>query len=116
MKASPIETMLSLGTSASMLLVVFHKPLGLSDTWQWPLLILMFLFLLPRVILQRRRRSARLAAGLPAAEKPPSRRRLWIFVLIVVLGSVSSYFWLPYTGPALPPRMRIISSVISCLI
>ena len=116
MKASPIESILSLSASGSAFLVVFHKSLGLSDSWNWPLLILMFLLLTPLLILQRRRRTARLAAGLPPSEKPPSRRRLWLLIGVVVLAAVSSFFWLPYTGPALPPTTRVITSVISCVI
>ena len=114
MKPSPLEAMLSLAASASALVVMFHKPLGLSDEWEWRFLILVFVFVIPLFILKRRRRSARLAAGLPAAEKPLTKRRFWLFLLLIIAMSLSGPLWLPYTGVGLPTSMHLVASVIGC--
>jgi hypothetical protein len=116
MKSSPLESILSLGASVSGLLAVFHRPLGLSDTWEWCFLILTFVFLTPVLILQRRRRTTRLAAGLPPLEKPPSKRRFWLFLAVIVAASVSGPLWLPHTGVVLPASTEIATSIIACLL
>ena len=114
MKPSPLEAILSLAASASGLLVVFHKPLGLSDEWEWRFLILVFVFVIPLFILKRRRRAARLAVGLPAAEKPLTKRRFWLLLVLLSAVSLSGPLWLPYTGVALPTFTLVVTSVISC--
>src|SRR5690242_11585261 len=96
MKPSP------LAASVSGFLGVFQKPLGLPDTWEWPLLILVFVFLIPLLFLQRRRRTVRLAAALPALENPPSRRRSRLFLGVILAASASGPLWLHYTGVDLP--------------
>ena len=114
MKPSPFEIVLSLAGSVFMILIVFHKPLGFSDDWQWPLLIAVAACWIPLVILQRRRRNARLAAGLPALEKPLTKRRFWLFLLLIIAMSLSGPLWLPYTGVGLPTSMHLVASVIGC--
>jgi hypothetical protein len=113
MKPSPLEPWLSVAASVSGLLAVFHRPLGLPDTWEWPLLILVFVFLIPLLLLQRRRRATRLAAGLPPLEKPPSKRRFWLFLCVIVAACASGPLWLRYTGVALPASTEILTSIIS---
>ncbi len=114
MKSSPIEAILTLGVCASGLLVVFHKPLGLSDDWEWCFLVLLWVFLIPLFILRKRRRAARLSAGLPAAEKPLTKRRFWLFLFLIIAMSLSGPLWLPYTGVALPTSTHVVTSVIGC--
>ena len=116
MKPSPLESVLSVAASLSGLLAVFHKPLGLADTWEWPLLILVFVFLIPGLLLQRRRRAARLAAGLAPLEKSPTKRRFWLFLFVIVAASVSGLLWLPSTGVVLPVSTEIVTSIISCVL
>ena len=116
MKPSKLEALLSLAASASVLLAVFHKPLGLSDAWEWCFLILLWIFLIPLFILHKRRRTARLAAGLSLTEKPPSKRRFWLLLFLIVVASLSGPLWLPYTGVVLPLTTQIITSVISCVL
>ena len=113
MKSSPLESILSLAASVSGLLAVFHKPLGLSDAWEWCFLILVFVFLIPLLILQRRRRATRLAAGLPPLEKPPSKRRFWLVILLFAAMSLTGPLWLPYTGVTLPTSTLIVTSIIT---
>jgi protein-S-isoprenylcysteine O-methyltransferase Ste14 len=116
MKASPLETVLSLGGSVFLFLGIFNKPLGLSETWEWVAPILAVACFIPLIVLQRRRRNARLAAGLPAAEKAPPKRRFWLLLFLLVAVSLSGPLWLPYTGTGstLPTSTLIITSVISC--
>src|SRR5205814_3652951 len=116
MKQSPLEAILSLAASASALLVIFHKPLGLSDDWQWLFLILVFVFVIPLFILRRHRRNARLGAGLPAAEKPPSKCRFWLLLVLLIVVCLAGPLWLPYTGVDLPASTQVITSIISCVL
>jgi hypothetical protein len=115
MKRSPLEVVLLLACSVFASLLIFHKALGLSDDWQWPLLIAVVACWVPLFILQRRRRNARLAAGLPASEKPPTKRRFWLLVLLMVAVTLSGPLWLPYTGVGLPTSKLIVTSVIGCV-
>src|SRR5437773_5086312 len=108
MKPSKIEIALSLTGSLFLMVGVFGKPLGLSETWEWIAPILAIACFIPLIALQRRRRNARLAAGLPAAEKPPPKRRFWLLVFLVVAASLSGPLWLPYTGSTLPTSTLII--------
>src|ERR1051326_3183537 len=111
MKSSLIEGILTLAACASGLLLVFHKPLDLSDDWEWCFLVLLWVFLIPLFLLQRRRRTARLAAGLPAAEKPFTKRRFWLLLLLIIAMSLSDPWWLPYTGVTLPTSTRVVTSI-----
>jgi hypothetical protein len=99
-----------------MMLVVFHKPLGLSDDWQWPPLVAATACWIPLFILQRRRRDARLAAGLPVLENPPTKRRFWLSLLLIVAMSLAGPLWLPYTGLGLSTSMLLVTSVITCVL
>ena len=114
MKPSKLEMTLSALGSVCLLLGVFSESLGLPEPTQWIALILAPCCFIPLIVLQRRRRNARLAAGLPAIEKPPSKRRFWLLLLILVAGTLSGPLWLPYTGNTLPPSMLIVTSIISC--
>jgi protein-S-isoprenylcysteine O-methyltransferase Ste14 len=114
MKPSKMQTALSLAGSLFLLLGIFSKPLGLSETWEWIAPILAIGWFIPLIALQRRRRNARSAAGLPAAKRPPRKRRFWLLLVLVVAGSLSGPLWLPYTGTTLPTSTLIITSIISC--
>ena len=81
MKHSKMQTALSLAGSLFLLLGIFSKPLGLSETWEWIAPILAIACFIPLIALQRRRRNARLAAGLPATEKPPPKQQILVATL-----------------------------------
>lgn len=116
MKPSKVETALSLAASACMFVCIFYQPLGLAEPWQWCAIILVFACLIPLLILQRRRRSARLAGDPSAAARTrPPLSRFWLLLSIAVVGSLSSPWWLPYTGTTLPFSMLVVSSIISCI-
>jgi hypothetical protein len=113
MKQSKFEMMLSVLGSVFGLLAVFSQPLGLSETLQWAFLILAPICFIPLIVMQRRRRNARLAAGLPPTEKPPSKRRCWLVILLFAAMSLTGPLWLPYTGVTLPTSTLIVTSIIS---
>lgn len=114
MKPSKLEMLLSLFGSVFLMLGFFSEPLGLSEPIQWCALILAPVCLVPLIVLQRRRRNSRLAAGLPAMEKPPTKRRFWLLLSLIIAASLSGPLWLPYTGTTLPTSTLIITSIISC--
>jgi hypothetical protein len=113
MKPSPFEPILRLAASVSALVAVFHSPLGLSEAWQWFFLTLVVVFLIPVLIAKRRRRAARLAAGPTHLEKPPSKRRLWLFILMLGLVSLAGPLWMRYMDATLPTSTLILTSITS---
>ena len=113
MKDSPVEIVLSLVGTVFGMLAVFHKPLGLSAGWQLPLLIAAAVCWIPVITLQRRRRNARLAAGLPASEKPPTKRGFWLFVTAGFVLCVAGAFLGPYLVENLSFSRSVISSIIT---
>lgn len=115
MKSSPLEVVLSLAASGSMLVAVFHQPLGLSDAWEWCALILVFAFLIPLLILQHRRRRARVTGPPQETAVAPQKRRFWLLLFLIIVGSLSGPLWLPYTGVGLPLPMLVVTSFISCI-
>jgi hypothetical protein len=115
MKSSKLEIALSLAASAFGLIGVFYKPLGLPEPWQWCAFILVWVFLIPLLNLQRRRRTARLAGDPAAARTRPPNSRFWLLLSVVVVGSLSSPLWLPYTGTTLPFSLLVVTSIISCI-
>jgi len=114
MKPLKLEMILSLLGSLFGFLAVFHKPLGLSEAWGWYAPVLVLVCVVPLLILQKRRRAARLAVGLPFTEKPPTKRRFWLLLLLIIAASLSGPLWLPFTGVALPAATLVVTSVISC--
>jgi hypothetical protein len=115
MKRSKLETILSLAGSLFALIAIFYKPLGLSEAWGWVGSILMLVCVIPFLILQRRRRGARLAGDPSAAQAQPPKSRLWLLLAVLVIVSLSSPFWLPCTGVSLSFSLLVISAIISCI-
>jgi hypothetical protein len=115
MKPSKLEMTLSLLGSLLLMLGVFAEPLGLSQTLHWSVLILAPICFIPLIVLQRRRRNARMATGLPPTEKPPTKSRFRLLLILIVAGSLSGPLWLPYTGTALSTSTLVVTSIISCL-
>jgi hypothetical protein len=113
MKPSKLEMTLSLLGSVFGMLAVFAEPLGLSETLRWAVLIFAPVCFIPLIVMQRRRRNARLAAGLPPTEKSPSKRRFWLFIILFAAVSLTGPVWLPYTGVTLPTSTLIITSILS---
>lgn len=116
MKASKLESVLSLAGTISILLVVFHRPLGLSDAWEWPGIILLFVFVIALFILQKRRKDRRVRGEIAPEKTSPPRGRFWLILTLLIVVSLAGPLWLPYTGATLPFPMLVLTSVISCII
>ena len=118
MKPSPIQ--LAFGYSAAILqmIVVFHASLGISDTVSDVLQVVALGGWAGFFIIYSRRRKAAVSAGTPLVPATPKkqRRNTWLFVMIVVIGTLSSPLWVPYTGVVLPFPQMIASSVVSCVL
>jgi hypothetical protein len=113
MKPSPFEPILRLAASTSALVAVFHKARGFSEAWQWFFLTLAAVLLIPVLIAKKRRRAARLAAEPTLLEKPPSKRRLWVFILILGVVSLTGPLWMRYMDATLPTSTLILTSITS---
>jgi hypothetical protein len=116
MKSSKIEIALSGSGSLFLLIGVFREPLGFPELVDWIAPALAIGCFVPLLVLKRRRRNARLAAGLPPMGKAASKRRFWLFLFIIVVASVSGLLWLPSTGVVLSPSTEIVTSIISCIL
>ena len=116
MKPSKLETLLSLAGSLFILLVVFHKPIGLSDDWEWLFLIAMGACLIALFIVQRRRRNVQVASVSQPVPSPFRKKRFWLLLVLIIAGSLSGPLWLPYTGVGLPISTVIVTSTISCIV
>jgi hypothetical protein len=115
MKPSKAEMTLSALGCLFGLIVLLSEPLGLSEALQWCVLILAPACFISLIILQRRRRNARLAAGLPPVEKPPTKSRFWLLLLLIIAVSLLGPLWLPYTGVVFPASTLVVTSIISCV-
>jgi hypothetical protein len=110
--------------SILMVLTVFSKPLHISETFQWVLLVGVFIpigFMFYFIKKQKQERQvqpvAAGAAGGPAKdEKQSVKRRL---ILMMVLGSIISLcspLWLPLTGTSLGTRGDFVVGIITVAI
>jgi hypothetical protein len=111
-KPTPAQIILAYIGLAVLLLGVFHKPVGLNDTVGNALVfagmscsvLCFFLY---------RRQKARLD-GTAFGEPPkPNRRMMWFSLILVMLTSLSSILWLPYTGIAVSRTQLILISAIT---
>ncbi len=118
MKPSPIQLGLGYVATALQMVVVFHTPLGISDNLSDVLQIVALGCLAGFFIIHYRRRKAAVSAGTPLVTATPKqqRRMTWIIVVILLVGTLSGPFWLPYTGVVLPFRLLVVTSVISCIL
>jgi hypothetical protein len=92
-----------------------QKPLGLPDWTGFVLPVLGALFMWCGVwILRRARKRGDISP--PEATIQQYNRRLALMLVLVVAASLSSPFYLPYTGVTLPFRQRVVSAVISCAV
>jgi hypothetical protein len=114
MKPSKVELMLSALGCLFGLIALVSEPLGFPGALQWSVLILAPTCFISLVILQRRRRTARVAAGFPPVEKPPTKSRFWLLLLVIIAVSLLGPLWLPYTGVVLPASTLVVTSIIAC--
>jgi len=102
-----------------MMIDVFARPLGISDTWQNIATICTFICFAAYFILLRKAKSE-LARN--ASDVRPPRSGLRLLLIVLVIGaSLSSVWWSPYTiGVVLPLSERcgiaIVGSVLCVII
>jgi hypothetical protein len=107
--------------SILMVLNVFSKPLHISETFQWVLIVGVFIpigFMFYFIKKQKQERHVQpVAAGAAARpttdEKQSVKRRL---ILMMVLGSIISLcspLWLPLTGTSLGTRGDFVVGIIT---
>jgi hypothetical protein len=114
-KPTPAQIATGYLASAFLLLGMFHKPLGLSDTWGFvfPLAALVCMTML--FILRRRHKLLQSGTPAPPFSSAKRQRIFWLSLVLMVLTSLSSPFWLPYTGTVLFFWESVILSIISCV-
>lgn len=105
--------------SVLLMLVVFHKPLGLPDYSEIGFLVASGLCCIIYSILRRRQKS-----GLsPSSETLPSpadarrQRNVRLLSFFLTIGVVlAGPFWLPYTGLTLPFPQLVIGAIVICIL
>src|SRR5437660_12681178 len=105
LKATKTQIAVAYVASALLMLGVFHQPLGLSDTWGMIFPLAAIVCWIVFFILRRQQK----ARGVDAPA-PPSRQKIIraVSLFLMVLVSLSSPWWLPFTGTQLPfPQMVI---------
>jgi FtsH-binding integral membrane protein len=116
MKPSVREYIFACASSALMIAAVFHRSLGLADSFESLFLLAGLACLACFVYLQRRR--ARLAAAREPTGPQPNKRwkRFWTMVAVVALGAATFPFLEPYTGVNLSVPQQVFSSVVSFVV
>jgi preprotein translocase subunit YajC len=112
------ETVMLLAGALFMLLNVFHKPIGLSDDWEWPFLIVAGACWVGVFVLQRRQKSRRSASAemaSPPANLDQERNLRWLSLILMIAVSLSGPWWLPYTGIRLPFPQLVAIAIITCI-
>ena len=93
---------------------MFHRALHLPDWIELPFLFIFAACAWTGFLLQRRAKRR----GDPSIVQtaPQHRARVKLALVLVVIVSLSSPFYLPYTGVNLPFPQLIICSVVSCAV
>jgi hypothetical protein len=117
MKPTKTQIALAYIASISLVLMVFHRRLGLADYWEW-ILGVVWLLGLVAFFLSRRRQKAALSVTEATASKPsrPNKKIMWLSLVLVIVTSLSSFFWLPYTGVAVSHTQLIMISIMTCIL
>jgi hypothetical protein len=118
MKRSKLEAVMLIAGSLFVLLEVFHKPIGLSDDWEWTFLIATGACLAVLVVLRRRQKLSPSTTGqVSAPPNPvPQQRNVRLLSLILMIAvSLSGPWWLPYTGIGLPFPQMVVVAIITCI-
>jgi dolichol kinase len=113
-KSRATEIVLSYVASICLLLTVFHRPLGLADYWDWVFMAVCLVALIGLFLAHKRQKAA--LAGTASGEPPkPNRKLLWFSLVLIIVTSLSSFFWLPYTGVAVSLSQLIMISITTCI-
>ena len=114
LKATKKQIAVAYLASALLMLGVFHQPLGLSDTWGIIFPLAAIICWIVFFILRRQQKARGVDA--PAPPVPPSRQKVIraVSLFLMVLVSLSSPWWLPFTGTR-PFSQMLIVAIITCI-
>jgi hypothetical protein len=113
----PTKTQIALAYIASLVLMVFHRRLGLADYWEWILGVVWLLGLVAFFLSRRRQKAALSVTGATASKlSRPNKKIMWLSLVLVIVTSLSSFFWLPYTGVAVSHTQLIMISIMTCVL
>ena len=125
MKPSSVQIAVAYLAAILQMLVVFHKPIGLSDTTADILQVISLACWVAFFVLWKRQKSAAAAGTEPSAAHSNSRlqriwnnksKRLWLIVAMFAVVSVASAFYGPYTVENLSFPQSVISSVVTFVV
>ena len=115
LKSTKTQIAVAYVASALLMLGVFHQPLGLSDTWGiiFPLAAIVCWIVF---FILRRQQKAR-GVDAPTPPVPPSGQKVIraVSLFLMALVSLSSPWWLPFTGTQLPFSQMVIVAIITCI-
>jgi hypothetical protein len=114
MKPSPIMIAVAYAAAILQMLVVFHKPIGIPDFAADTLQIVSLAFWAVFFILWKRMKSS-VPAGAGSTVSPQSKKMVWLTLSVLIIASLSSIFWLPYTGVVLPFSQLVVVSIVGCV-
>jgi hypothetical protein len=117
-KPTKTQIVLAYVASISLMLMVFHRALGLADYWEW---VLGAVWVVGSAVffLSRRRQKAEtlsVAGAAPVDSSKPNKKIMWLSLVLIIVASLSSVFWLPYTGVAVSHTQLIMISITTCIL
>ncbi len=117
MKPTKTQIALAYIASISLVLMVFHRRLGLADYWGW-IFGAVWLVGLAAFFLSRKRQKAALSVSgpIPVGLPRPNKKIMWFSLVLIIVASLSSFFWLPYTGVAVSHSQPIMISITTCIL
>ena len=115
MKPTATQIIFAYVASISLLLTVFRRQLGLAEYWEW---VFMAVCVVAGVGLfaARKRQKAALAGCSPGEWPKPNRKIMWLSFSLVMLTSLSSFLWLPYTGVAVSHAQLVMISATTVVL
>ena len=112
MKPTKTQIPLAYIASISLMLMVFHRRIGLPDYWEWIFGVIWLLGLVAFFLSRRRQKIALSATGaIPSKPSRPNKKIMWPSLVLIIVASLSSFFWLPYTGVAVSHTQLIMISI-----
>jgi dolichol kinase len=114
-KPTATQIVLAYVASIFLLLTVFHRPLGLADYWEWLFMAVCVVALIGLFVARKRQKAA--LAGAASGERPkPNKKIMWLSLVLIIVTSLSSFLWLPYTGVAVSQTQLIMISTTTCIL
>lgn len=116
MKLSPVQIAIAYVAAILQMLVVFHKPIGLSETVADILQGISLVCWIVVFVLWKRQKSRTAAVATSSASPSQPKWAMWLTLVVLILGSLSGIFWLPYTGVVLTFPQLVVVSIITCIV